>query len=469
MPVARIRRLLADHGLRSFGHRAGILLSGQIAAAVLAVVTSILLARSLGASDFGRYALITATVTIVYQVIDVRIWEATTRFAADYLARGEPVRARAVMELSMPVNVAGGLLATGLLALLAPLIADHIVKDPDLAGAVVIYACVAPFVALQMASTAVFRIFDRLVLLAVLAALVPALRLLGVGLALTLDGDLDAILLASFAADAAGAVLYAFLAGRDIASSLPAGPGLRGRFAGIRDRLPGMGGFLAVSNATGSLRLLNQQLDVILAGVLATPAVAGALKVAHTFVAPLTMLGRPFFQAIYPELARDFARQRYRAFQSLVRPATTALLLLLGPIAIGIAATAPFLVPLLVGEGFGQAPLTIIPLVAGTLIYAVLFWPHAAALALGMQMRSLKALAIATALQIALLLALVPTIEAPGAGLAYLVLAVVWALLLVPPVTRRVSELASTEPRERKIPSLDPVTTEPPLADPARD
>jgi O-antigen/teichoic acid export membrane protein len=469
MPIARIRRLLADRGLRSLGRRGGVLLSGHVAAGALAVALAILLARALGASDYGRYALITATVTIVYQVIDVRIWEASTRFAGGYLARGEPVRARAVMELSLPVNVAGGLLAAGLLAILAAATADHVVKDPDLAQAVVIYACVAPFVALQTAATAVFRIFDRLSLLAVLTAIVPALRLLGVAVALALGGGIEAVLVASLAAEAAGGIGFALLAGRELGSRLPAGPGLLGRLGTIRDELPRMGRFLAASNATGSLRLANQQLDVVLAGVLATPAVAGAVKIAHTFAQPLTLLGRPFFQAIYPELVRDFARGRFRAFQSLIRPATGALLLLLGPVAVGIAATAPFLVPLLVGEGFGQAPLTIVPLIAGTLITTVLFWPHAAALALGMQMRSLQALALATAVQIALLLALVPTLEAPGAGLAFLTYTVVWALLLVPPVIRRISHSAAAEQRGGEPAPVDPRASEPTFASARRD
>lgn len=452
MPIASIRRLLAHPGLRNLGRRGGALLSGQVAAAALLVVLTILLARTLGASDYGRYALITTTVTIAFQVIDVRIWEASTRFAGDYLARGEEVRARAVLELSLPVNVAGGLLATGLLSLCAAAIAQHIVQAPDLADAVVIYACVAPFIALQVASTAVFRIFDRLARLAVLTASVPALRLLAVGIVVILDGGLEEILLACVAAEAAGGMVFAGFARHEIASRLPTGPGVFARLRTIRSHLPRMGRFLAVSNATGSLRLLNGQLDIVLAGVLATPAVAGTLKVARTFVAPLGILGRPFFQAIYPELVRDFAQRRFREFKALIRPATVALLIFLGPIAIGIAATSPFLVPFLVGDGFEQAPATIVPLVAGTLINAVLFWPHAAALALGMQMRSLGTLAIATGVQIALLLALVPTLEAPGAGLAFLALTVVWAVLLVPPVYRRISDQAAAEPADRDGP-----------------
>ncbi len=469
MPIARIRSLLANPGVRALGRRGGALLSGQLAAAALLVVIAILLARTLGPTDYGRYALITATVTIVYQVIDVRIWEATTRFAGEYLAHGERVRARAVLELSFPVNLAGGLLATGVLALLAAAIAEHIVGDPDLAEAVIVYACVAPFVAMQVASTAVFRIFDLLARLSVLTAAVPALRLLGVAAAVVLDGGLEEILFASLGAEAVGGIAFAVLAWREITSRLPVGPGMAGRMASIRGQFSRMGRFLAASNATGSLSLLQQHLGVVLAGVLATPAVAGAVKVAFTFTAPLSMLGRPFFQATYPELVRDFAQRRFREFESLLRPATVALLLFLGPIAIVIVVTAPFLVPLLVGEGFDQAPLTIVPLVAGTLIKAVLFWPHAAALALGMQMRSLGALAAATAVQIVLLLALVPTLGAPAAGLAYLALSVVWALLLVPPVMRRISKDASEQPRGDDVAPMEAPRSEPSFAQPPLD
>ena len=437
MPIGWLRSIPGDRGVRSVGRRGGVLLAGQLAAGLFAFLLAVFLARQLGATGYGRFALITTAVTIVYQVIDVRIWEASTRYASGYLATGEPLRARAVMELSLPLNFAGGIIATALLVLAAGLIADAFVKDPDLAGAVRAYAFVAPFVALQAACHAIFRVFDRFATLAALSAIAAAARLAAAALAVSFGGGLREILLALLVAEVASGALFVALAWRAVVATLPSSAGFATHVAAIRDELPGMGRFLAASNATGTLRLLNQQADVLVVGLLATPALAGALKLARSFTVPLVMLSHPFYQAIYPQFVRDVAQGRRRELERLLRRLTGAMALLLVPVAAAIAATAPILVPLLVGEGFGQTPSTIVPLAAGTLVVAILFWAHPAALALDMQLLSLRVLAIATAAQIALLFLLVPPLGAPGAGLAYLVLAVIWMSLLVPPVLRR--------------------------------
>jgi O-antigen/teichoic acid export membrane protein len=121
-----------------------------------------------------------------------------------YLAAREIGRARAVLELGLVINLVGGLLATGLLVLAASLIAEHLVKQPGLTDAVVIYSFTAPFVAVQGAAGAAFRVLDRFGLLASITAAVPAMRLAGAGAVLAVGGGLHPVLVSLLAAEAAG-------------------------------------------------------------------------------------------------------------------------------------------------------------------------------------------------------------------------------------------------------------------------
>jgi O-antigen/teichoic acid export membrane protein len=187
------------------------------------------------------------------------------------------------------------------------------------------------------------------------------------------------------------------------------------------------------------LPALNLQVDVLVVGYFATPAVAGSLKVARTFTLPFTMLQHPFYEAIYPTLVRDVAERRFAEMEALLRRASAAIALIIVPAALAMMALAPFAIPLLFGAGFGQAPLAVVPLAAAGLLAALLFWLDPAALALDMQVLSLRMLAIATGAQFAMLLLLTPALEAPGAGLSYLGFVVLWTALLLPPVAHRVA------------------------------
>jgi O-antigen/teichoic acid export membrane protein len=436
----RIRRLLSslDHGpLRALGRRGRVLLAGEVVAGAVAVVLALVLARGLGATGYGEYALIVTSVYLISQVIDLRVWEAATKYGTVHLVAGRDVKARAVLELASLVNLAAGLTAAALLILCSGLIADLFVDDPGLAGTIAIYAMVAPLTALQAASRAVLRVFDRLAPLATITALAPVGRLAAAAIALASGGGVHEVLIGLLAAEALATLAYLAAQRRAIVAHLPTGLRFGARVGELRGELREMGRFLAASNASGTLSLLSTRVDVLAVGLFATPAEAGALKIARTFIEPMRLLWAPFYQAIYPELVRSEAAGRPDQIADLARKTTAAAALLLTPIAIGIAATAPLTIPLLAGPGFGEAPLILLPLAAGALLNAIFFWQYPAALALDMRMTALWTLAAATAMQIVLLVALVPTLGAVGAGLAYLGFAVAWVALLLPRVARR--------------------------------
>lgn len=439
MRVPLPAKVISGETFRALGARGSILLAGQLVAAALAAVVVIVLARGLGSVAYGQLALISTSVYVIAQVIDARIWEAATRFGSQFLALEEPGRARATLELGLLVNLLAGLLAAGLVALAAGPLAGSVLDDEGLAGEVVLFAAVAPLNTLQAASYAILRVMDRFRALATLIAVGAAVRLAAAGLAIALDDSLGTVLLALVCAEAIATSLLVGLAVITIRARLPRDGGWAARLRSIRGELPEMGRFVAASNATGTLRVLTSQGDVLLVGLLATPAAAGALKVARTFVKPLGLLATPYQHAIYPELVRDASRRRLDRFRERTWPASRAIAGLIVPMAVLIAATSPLTVPLLVGSGYGTAAATIVPLALAGAIDAVLFWLQPAALALDMQLTSLRAMALATLVQVGALLLLIPPLGAPGAGIAAVLLIGTWTAILLPRIAARTS------------------------------
>jgi O-antigen/teichoic acid export membrane protein len=428
--------------LRRLLTQSSTLLSGQVVAAALTVVIAVVLARALGEEDYGRYVLVVATVTIVAQVIDVRVWEAATRFASAHLADERRVEARGVLELAIFVNLAGGLVAMAIIAALSAPIADDLLRDPDLRGAIVVYAAIAPMLALENAAAAVFRIFDSFGRLGALYGGSAALRLGLVVAVVAADGGLGAILVALLAAETLAAIAFVAIGSGMLRRNLPSGLSLRGRIAALRGQLRKMGRFLLISNLMGTLRILNERLDVVIVGAIASPAAAGLLGLARTFVQPLVVLYKPFTEAIYPTLfaaeARgELARARV-VLERITRLAGTAMFLAAALLSIA----SPWLIPAIAGEEFSGAWEPLIPLAIGTGVLGTLFWLQAAAIAVDLQVRALRLLALATAVQMTTVAVLAGSLDALAGGLAYLLFAVVWASLLVPPVWRRIRELA---------------------------
>jgi O-antigen/teichoic acid export membrane protein len=436
--VASLRR-----DLRKLLAQGTMLLSGQVAAAALAVVVAVVLARALGEEDYGRYVLVVATVIIVSQVIDVRVWEAATRFASDHLAYERRVEARAVLELAILLNLAGGLVAMAILAALAAPIADELLQEPDLTAAIVVYSAIAPMLALENATAAIFRIFDSFGRLGALFAGAALLRLISVGVVVAAGGGLSVILASLLIAETVAVAGFVATGLRMLGSSLPSDLTFLGRLGAIRGQFRIMGRFLAVSNLTSTLRILNERLDVVLVGALASPAAAGLLGLARTFVQPLVVLYRPFTDSIYPTLFSAAARGELNRARPLLdrmtRLAGTAMLLAAAVLSIA----SPWLIPAIAGEDFATAWEPLIPLAAGTAILGSLFWLQAAATAVGLRVRALGTIAIATGVQVAAVVALADPLEALAGGVAYALFAVVWASLLLPVVWSQLKEPAS--------------------------
>lgn len=434
---------------RDLDRRGTVLLTGQVAAAALAAAVAIVLARGLGPTAYGRFALISTSVYFMAQVIDVRIFEAAVRFGSEYIATGRPLHARAVLELGLLLNFLGGLVAAGLIMLFSGLIADRLLGAPGLSGSVALYGLVAPLSGLHRASYAILRVLDRFALLATLTAVAAALRLLAAYAVILLAGGLHEALVALLAAETINAIVLTAAALRTVGARLPSALGFVEHARRIRSAWPRMGRFLAASNATGTLQIINTQADVLLVGILASPAAAGALKIARTLTTPVTMLAVPYMQALLPRLMEAVSLQQFERFDRLTLAAGRSLGRIVIPIAAVIAATAPLTVPLLFGPGYGQAPPAILPLAIAAAIGGSLFWLQPAAIVLDLQTTSLRYLTVATLIQIALVLLLVPTLGPAGAGIAALALVISWAALLSPAVARRRRRLeraAGTDP-----------------------
>lgn len=328
----------------------------RIGAAALAYLLQILLARSLGVADYGTFSFAWSVVTIGGFLATLGFGQIAVRYLAEYQQQGDSGRARAFMRHAFLLTVAGGVFIAGLIYALFPLVERGY---GVLCCTVLAIGLVAlPFFAL----TDLIEGFARSqgwTFRALAPAYLVRTGLLTAGLAMTLILGLkiDAVLAISIAL---GATISA-----SILQVLWTMPGILRLFGPDKAEASPMEWHRAAfPTLLSDLALLaRQNIDLIVLGLLAPPAIVG-LYFAATRIASLIGLVEFAIGAAY---GHRFARAKiegsaeshttFRQARRLMR-----LLGISGAVVLGLVAP---LILFLFGEAFAPALIPALILLAG--------------------------------------------------------------------------------------------------------
>jgi O-antigen/teichoic acid export membrane protein len=382
---------------------------------LIGLVVTILLARSLGPAEYGRLALVTASVGAVKQVVDVRTWEAVTRYLAAFTEEGRPDLGLATLKLAVAAEALVGIVAWGTAVAGSGLVARRLLGDPGLAGLIALYATTLLTTAFNGTAKAVLRVFGGFAMLAAQGALAAALWLGAIAVAVGLDGRVHGVLAATLASDAVAAGLLAMLAWREVGLRLGASP--RGAsITALRPHLPEMARFVGHTSLRATLKL-SRQLDLLALGHFRPAAEVGYYRLARQMALAFEAAGDPLYFAIFPELARTWTRARGEMGRMIARAAAVGAGLAI-PGFLFCLTLAPVVVLAWVGPGYAPAVAPFRMLALGVALSTVTFWGTPAALGSGHPGIATSANALGVLSTAWLLLLLVPGHGPLGAALA---------------------------------------------------
>lgn len=406
----------------------------QAATSVADLLQIALITHALGLTEYGRLALVIAFVTLVGQFFDVRVGTAATTFGARKLDRSTPRAAAGVFQLSYAIDVLTGVVGFAVVAALSPVVGPSLVGDEGVT-LIVVYALTLLASTVDESSLTVLRLLGRFRLIAAYTVAVEALRIGLVAAAVVLFDDLTGVVLAL--------LLYEILAGA--ANAVAATGAFRRASDGVRltRRSPGLAraerremlGMVMHTSVVSYARLAQVQLPTIVVGAIAGATQAGLYKVGTAAATIVGRLADPPYAALLPRISRLWAGGRRAEVRRLVGRAS-----LVSAPALALAFTVVVILqtPILDAIGGGAAEAASAVLVLAALAQAVngaLFW-NLGVLYVAGRSRLVAVIAIASAAtQLLLLSVLVPTMEATGAGVAFLVsmvganVAITWAAL----------------------------------------
>jgi O-antigen/teichoic acid export membrane protein len=108
--------------------------SGTVLSRAISLLSSIATARYLGRAGFGEFGAVVNTMAVFLAAASLGLGFTAMKYVAELRSR-EPERAVRIVRLTVEASIGTGLVAAGILVILAPRIAGRIFGSPGLAGA----------------------------------------------------------------------------------------------------------------------------------------------------------------------------------------------------------------------------------------------------------------------------------------------------------------------------------------------
>jgi O-antigen/teichoic acid export membrane protein len=402
----------------------GYLVGGNAAASAIGLVSLALTARALGPEGLGVLALIEAYSRLIDRLCRLEPWQALIKYGAHALEDERFGHFRQLLKFGVLLDGAGALLATVIAVAGVYLVGPWFGWSAQTMEMAAVYSLGILF-NLSATPTAIMRLFDRFALFAWLDVAVAGLRLVLVALAWAAGAGLWTFLLLGLGLGILRpAVLFA-LAWRELYRRGYADC-LRQPMRGLTRNFAGLWDFVWWLNLSILIRKSTRELDTLLVGTLLDPTAVGLYHVAKRLGDAALKVGVPIQQAIFPDVARLWARRQTDRMRQTVRRVNLASGALAAAGLVLVALSVDRVLVLAVGEAFAGARGALLLQMAAVTLALGGISLRPALLSMGLQRPLLHAVVVASVAFYACLLIAVPMLGVIGASLAHLVFNGVW-------------------------------------------
>ena len=290
--------------------------------AILNLAAAALIARTIGAKDYGVLIFIQAFALIIGQLLSFNTWQAVITFGSRSLEANDEAALGQIIKISVLLDLVGGLTA----CCLAMLVADPVITFlgwPETTGDLL--RLYSPAIILGSSSVAAgcLRLFSRFGLLAAAGMAAPLIRLAGAILGYSQSFSLHDFTSVHLIAALVGQLILLAVAAGAIGWKRTTGF-MRQSLAGARARFPGFLHYVTVTNLHATVKILTREADQMIAAIFLNPSALALLKIARQFSQILPMIADPLYQTLFTEFSHLHAGNRTREFSALIRRSSLA-------------------------------------------------------------------------------------------------------------------------------------------------
>ena len=435
-----------DDIMRRLTRNVGYLLGGSGGAALLALISLALTARALGPTLLGVLVLIETYVRLVDQLVRLETWQSVIKYGADCLENDRPDDFKRLIKFSTAIDACGAVFA-GMVAAGGVYLFGYLMGWSDDVQVMGIVYSLTIMARLSSTPTAVMRLFDRFSILAFQHVLTAGLRLSLVTIAFLAGAGLWGFLLVSIACILFQHAIVVSMAWRELVRR-GYGDALMSPLPGVTKRFPAIWQFIWSMNLSVLIRKTTREADTLIIGGVLGPTSAGLYHIAKRLGDAILKLGTPIQQAIYPEVAKLWARNEIERFKKTVwriNLATGVVSMLVFAV---LALNMELLIKVIAGDQFLDATLVAILQVLGVSLtmFGIVIRP--ALQSMGLQYQLLKIVVVATAVFYVFLFLSIDKLGIISASLAHIAFAIVWLAATVFVLLRALNRTQATDQRE---------------------
>ncbi len=435
--LARIRDsalISANPRLGKLLRNAGVLITGNAINGVLSLVYLAIVIRALGLEQFGLYGLYIAYIGLFTRLTSFQTWQGLIAFGTPAYEKKDRGLLLDLLGMAWLLDLASGIAGYGLALIGAIVVPLWFGLGEDAITNVAIVASVLIF-NWRNIPTALLRIYDAFLPQAVFNNVASALQLVAVGILYWQGEQRIVVYLAVTTVNniigQLGFFLYAVWRARADGLFSVGSINLRTLSA----RCPGITKFVLATNGDGFVRVL-RDLDIFIVNALLGVAAAGLYRVARLLTQAMGQLTGPFYQSIYPELARLLVNNDHAGMLLLMRQSATILGCLtfvgwLGFMLLG----EPFLT-LVFGLEFAAAYPVAAWCLGGMVIWGIAHSLSPAMMAWHRAHTALRINFVTTCVYVLALYFLTSSLGLQGAGIALLIFYTLWGLVMWAAVSR---------------------------------
>lgn len=329
------------------------LLSGKAGAGIISLVYIALAARALGPTEYGVLVLVHTYVLAVGGIIEFPGWHAVVRYGAQALLACDEQRLARLLKFAAALELACGLVAVGVAALLAPWIGAHLGWSPRAIELSLPYS-LAVLATVRATAAGYLQVTGRFGLLGAHSLVPPAARLVGAVAAWAGGWGLVGFLWAWLAAAVLEWAVMWIMAFATTPRSLRQQV-LNVKLKGIRSENPGLVRFMLGANADVTFAELAARVTPLAIGWLAGPAAAGLFAIAQRATIVIAQPAQSLGQAAYAELARLAAKGETAQVISTIARASGLTMAVAIPVCALFGVFGKTVAELLGGDGFAAA------------------------------------------------------------------------------------------------------------------
>lgn len=407
---------------------ASYLLSGDLVASGMRMVSIALTARALGVESFGILVLLQTYVAVIDRVLNFQSWQALIKYGAEHRSQEREHGLEDLFKLGFLVDFITAILGAGIAALAATLVGTWLNWEASIIEYAVFYSAVIAF-NIEGTCIAILRLHDKFGLIGAQKVIAAAVKLIATAIAFATTDSLVVFVTVAAVCQVVGYLVLLALAFRQLAL-LRLAPLRKGEARRAFRENKGITTYIVSTNLHSTFRIIPDQLDFIIVAAVLGNAATGSYKVAKEMARILTRVVQPLYQSIYPELAALAANRKYRQILQIVWRSGFVVGLAAIFFWVCLILFGESLLALIFGDQYTDAYMVMIWYALGAVISAAAFPITPAILAVGYPKLPLVLIVFSTIIYVVCLPIMMNEFGLPGAGMANVVFYGSWVLLM---------------------------------------